>query len=447
MPKFLDEDSFGFFPRMISRMFAARFIQSREEDHIQNIRNSLNEKRIGIYIHFPFCKSFCLYCPYFREIWNEKAFKKYTEALLEEVRLVGDLLEDENLEVVDIHVGGGSPSIPNPEFYSKLIEELESNFAIKVGLGIEACPEDLVNEDKVFKLAEAGISEISIGGQSFHDSHLRALGRRHSPEDIRKALENCEAVGFKLINLDLMCAIPGVPAEKQLKNWRMDIEEAIELGPDEITVYPTLIAPHCIGYKLLKNGKVKQPVEIWESSLLLARERLEDSGYKAVRIYSWSRRGEYATVNLEMIGPLVSFGAGAFGFTGGYEWINVHSIEEYIRKLKENKLPVTVSRIVSKTERGVRFLVDQLFTAGRFSTTMLEKNLNINFKDLPKGLRFGLTMMRIMGWIRKEKNVLKLTDKGFIPAHKFCWTFVLKVPCKLVDILTKNVWPSEVNIP
>lgn len=443
----LDENSFGFWSKIVSRSFDVSFVRVDEERHWKFLTESLRDRKVGLYVHFPFCRSFCLYCPFYREIWNERGFERYASALTREIKLLSMKLEGKNFEIVDAHVGGGSPSLVDPSFWKGIVEELRSRLNLKVDIGIEANPEDLVDESKVFAMAEAGISEISIGGQSFCRNHLKALGRRHGPEEVEVAINNCKAAGFKLINLDLMFMVPNIQGGEQLKSWEEDLKKAVQLGPCQITVYPTLITRYCKGYKLVEAGKVNQPTNLFGLFLKRAKEMLENEGYRRVRIYSWSRGGEYATVNLEMVGPLLCLGPGASGFAGAYEWCQVHSVAEYVKSINDDKSPAAVSRIVGLEERAARLMADQLFCGGEACEESFKALLGKGFDAIPKGMSRGLMLMRLLGWVKHQKDKIKLTERGFVPAHRFIWAFVLKVPCRMCEQLTKTPWPQKIKVP
>jgi len=445
--KVLDENAFGFWSKVIGRSFKISFERVDEEEHWKLLAATLRDEKVGLYMHFPFCRSFCLYCPYYKEIWSEQDFDKYAAALFREIQLLSMKLKGKDFEIVDAHIGGGSPSLATPSFWKTVVEELRSRLNLKVGIGIEANPEDLIDEAKVFALADAGISEVSIGGQSFNEMHLKALGRRHGCKEVEVSLKNCKAAGFKLINLDLMFAVPNVPGEAQLESWEKDVEKAAQLCPDQITVYPTLITPQCKGFKLVEAGKVDQPTNLFGSFLKKARETLEKEGYRRVRVYSWSKSGEYATVNLEMVGPLLSIGPGASGFTGVYEWANVHSVAEYVKAVSKGKPAAAVSRVVSVEERAARLMADKLFCGGQVHERSFMDILGDGFETLPKGMRRGLMLMRFLQWVKYQRGKIKLTERGFVPAHKFIWAFVLKVPCRICEELTKSAWPQKIKVP
>ena len=442
MVEVIHENTWKLWAFIVGKAFNIEFERPSMNEHYMFLKE-ISEREIGLYIHFPFCRSFCKYCPYYREFWSEKAFNKYSKALIKEIKLFGKILNDLDLVVVDAHVGGGTPSLPSPQFWNDIIEELKSAFNWKTDLGIEANPEDLVDESKVFALRDAGISEVSIGVQSFHRSLLRELGRRHGPEDSIAAIENVKNANYKLVNVDLMFMIPG----EDLRTWEEDLRITAELNPTQITTYPTLLTPQAIAWNNAVKGRIKQPVRLFEKFAKLPWKILREYGYNMVRIESWSKGGDYSTVNLEMTGPLLALGAGAFGFTGTYEWCNVHSVREYVRALLNDRLPVAVARKVSKAERASRIVADQLFCRGSMNIDFMREKIGFGFEILPRQFKWWLKIMEVLGLIENKGKILKLTNRGIMVAHKFVWTFVMKVPCRLAYKLMETPWPMKISLP
>ena len=126
--------------------------------------------------------------------------------------MYGEVLKDLNLKVVDIHAGGGTPSLVDKE-WADIIQTLGENFDISKNcrFGIEANPDDLT-EERTFLLMDSGVEEISIGVQSFFRTNLKLLGRIHDVEESLEAIENCKKAGFKLINIDMIYLFPAKPS-------------------------------------------------------------------------------------------------------------------------------------------------------------------------------------------------------------------------------------------
>ncbi|RLG51578.1 MAG: hypothetical protein DRN96_04990 [Thermoproteota archaeon] len=443
----LDLQGLGRIGGRIKKVFTATFRREGEEALRSHIHDTFIGKEIGIYIHFPFCRGLCPACPYVREIAGKGKIEAYVSALKAEIRMVGELLSDLDLKVVDVHAGGGTPSLIGRE-WAEVIETIGENFNVSKGcsFGIEANPEDLT-EDKVALLIEAGVREVSIGVQSFFKPNLRMLGRRHSIEDSLEAIENCKDAGFALINIDMMYMIPNQTAEE----WAHDLRLAAEQGVDQITCYPLLVPPYTRMHELMRSGRVpKQPgMKEFKRMYYACIDVLGEEGYHPLRYYSFGRgKGEYSTVELEMVGPLIGFGCGAMSFTGGYEYINTCSSREYVRAVGRGRLPVAGGRIVSKEERAVRWVSERL-SALKLKISDFEKEFGEPFDALMKrsGYSMALRIGQLLGHLERGANQIRVTRKGMWSRSLGGWAFVLSIPCRIVEEYLKTPWPFEVTIP
>lgn len=447
----LDGNSFGIWSFIAQRAFKTVFKSLNlplDRDFVKNLKG-LKDREIGIYMHIPFCTGRCIFCPYVKYVFDRRLVQKYVKALKTEIRSYGEILKDAKIRVVDIHAGGGTPSLLDPKDYREIIETLNENFDITKGasFGVEASPEDITGE-KASCFADAGIEELSIGVQSFFHNNLKLLGRRHSVEDSLEAIENAGNVGFKLINIDMMYMLPG----QRLDEWTYDIKMAAQQDVDEVTIYPTLIAPYVPAYEMLKQGRIKpQPnKKAFKQMLYKACEVLKEEGYNPVEIYGFSKSKEkYATVNLEMEGPLLGLGAGAMGFIGQYEYLNTCSVREYIRSISKKKKPIAGIRELKKVEHAIRWAVCELFICQSLNLNEFEAKFGKKFEEIIGKTGFGkaLRILKFLGTIKSHGNNIELTEKGIFTANQLCWAFVLNVPCRISEELLKTPWPIEVQIP
>jgi len=443
-----NRNAFGIWSVIAKRAFRTTF--KRPQDPSRTLRETLKEKDVAVYIHVPFCTGTCFFCPYTRyPLGKRKLLDKYVQALKSEIKTYGNLLSDLNLRIIDIHVGGGTPSLLEGRHFRGILEALGESFNVNSGLAIEANPEDLADEKVAADLINGGVQEVSLGIQSFNQKTLKNLGRRHDEKDSIKSIENLRCAGVKNINLDMMYLVPN----QTLEEWILDLKTATEQDVEEITCYPTLIADHSLAYTLMKEGKIKlgQPSKSYFKQMThTAKEVLSHEGFKPVEIYGYSRNSDwkYATVNLEMEGPLLGFGCGASGFTGGYEYQNTCFPEEYIRKASINDLTMAGARWVNKQERAIRYTVCELFVCRKLNLSNFRKKFG-SFEKLVEesGFGKGLKFMRLMGLIKKRGGTLELSHRGFFQAHMMCWAFVLNVPCRIVEEFMKTAWPEEVQVP
>ena len=448
----LDRDAFGLWSFLAKRVFRAVFTATSSEECAKAIRETLSEREVAMYIHIPFCTGTCVFCPYPRiavpRSELDRVLDKYFSALITEVKLYGKLLRDLGLRVVDIHAGGGTPSLVPGRLWRLLLEAISEEFEAEPRIAIEANPEDLSAEPKAFDLVDSGVEEVSLGVQSLNPRILKVLGRRHSVEDSIKAIENLRRAGCRYLNIDLMYMVPG----QTLGDWVRDLEEASSLDVDEITCYPTLVARHSIGYRLIREGKLPpQPSERdFESMIYACEDTLPKRGYRGVEIYGYSRlEWKYATVNYEMEGPLLAFGAGAVGFTGGFEYVNTHFVEEYVEALKSGRLPIAGARRVRSFERWVRYATCRLFVCRSLDRESFERKFGIEFDEAMRKSGFAafLKLLKALKRVEDDGRRLYLTRRGLLTAHKVCWAFVLNVPCRIVEEFSREPWPPRVEIP
>ena len=412
-----------------------------EREHLEILKETFSGKSIGIYVHIPFCRSICMFCPYFRQVLRSREeLSIYLNALLRELSLYGRVLRDLDLSVVEIHVGGGSPSLVPPEFYKKFLDSLSEFFIVKCGVGIEVNPEDFKDYKIVEEFYTSGVDEVSIGVQSFDKRILKSLSRKHTPEDSVLAVENSVRAGFKWINADLMFLTPNIKGyveltlEEKLNAFRRDLEKSLELGVNQVTYYATIIPKNSPGYKLVDLGKIHQEVNAIDYFLEEALRFIEEQKLHLTRVYSLSRKlYEYATVNLEMVGPLIGLGASAWSNTGFYQYINVHDVTAYTKLLVENRLPALYARRLSKSSRAWRLLFDQL------SAVVVRNEVFKSFGvEIPTGLKILLKLMELSGLVEKTIEGYKLTKRGILEVYKAVMNYVLDIPIKLTEILVKD---------
>ena len=163
-------------------------------------------EKLGLYVHIPFCKSLCNFCPYCKVPYSESLCHKYIDALLQEIRLVGSQNTGKKT-VTSLYFGGGTPALVS-EHLKEIIDTIDEYFIITEGIGLELHP-DNVNVETLQVLKDAGVTKISIGIQSFSHKYQQILGRKMvDPAAIRSALE---VVPFETVSMDFIFALPGQP--------------------------------------------------------------------------------------------------------------------------------------------------------------------------------------------------------------------------------------------
>ena len=165
-----------------------------------------NENNLGLYIHIPFCKSICSFCPYCKEIYNKDRMNRYIDALLSEIHMVGSSAQyKEKKKVTSLYFGGGTPAL-TADRLQEIIDTISMYFDIQDGIGLELHPEN-VTVDTLKTLKNAGVTKISIGVQSFSEKQLQTLGRSHL--DTSEMFDSLQHVSFETVSMDFIFALPG----------------------------------------------------------------------------------------------------------------------------------------------------------------------------------------------------------------------------------------------
>ena len=184
---------------------------------------------LGLYVHIPFCKSICNFCPYCKTHYDKELCDKYIDALLREIHLVGSQHEGKK-KVTSLYFGGGTPALAADRI-GEIINALEEHFIITEGIGLELHP-DNVTEDVLTKLKNAGVTKISIGIQSFGNKYQKILGRKKV--DSEAMADALKKVPFETVSMDLIFALP----EQTYEDLKNDIDEAFSLGANHVAIYP-----------------------------------------------------------------------------------------------------------------------------------------------------------------------------------------------------------------
>ena len=200
---------------------------------------SYDKKRLGIYIHIPFCVSKCAYCDFnSAPPQNPEIIQRYISALIAHMESYRDA--GSSYEPDTVFIGGGTPtSIPIDELV-RLIKAVKKNFRLtrNAEFSIEANPAT-VDFEGLKKLVKLGVNRISFGLQSANDPELKALSRRHTRRDFVRSYQMARAAGLRNINTDLMFGIPYQTMESLFRTLTF----LTRVGPEHISLYDLKIEP------------------------------------------------------------------------------------------------------------------------------------------------------------------------------------------------------------
>ncbi len=208
-------------------------------DWEEKIISTSKPASFSLYVSIPFCPSRCSYCSFVsHSVENDKAknlLPQYVELLSKELKITGEIAKNIGVSLESIYIGGGTPTTLSAEQLETVINSIENNFNLNTcrEFTVEAGRPDTITEEKLRVLKNSPVDRISINPQTFNDSVLQAVGRRHTAQDTIRIFHLAREMGFDNINMDL---IAGLPTDT-VDGFKYSLDTAISLDPENITVH------------------------------------------------------------------------------------------------------------------------------------------------------------------------------------------------------------------
>ncbi len=266
------------------------------------------ETSLALYVHMPWCVRKCPYCDFnSHQLKSAAPDASYIDLLIRDFD--AELPRSRDRRIDTVFFGGGTPSLFQPEDFSRLLGALRQRIAFGDGVEItlEANP-GTIERGRFAGYREAGINRVSLGAQSFAPRALEVLGRIHSAEDTHRAVEELRAAKLDNFNLDLMYALPAQTPEEALR----DIEIACGLGPSHISYYQLTLEPGTVFHA--RPPQLPDEDAAWQIQTA-GQKLLAEAGYVQYEVSAYARQGARCRHNLNywQFGDYLGIGAGAHG--------------------------------------------------------------------------------------------------------------------------------------
>ena len=285
----------------------------------------------------------------------------FIDMLIREIELTSqDYHEDWTFD--SIFFGGGTPSIMNIKWLRMILNTLKTSFDIsKVKeITLESNPGE-ISKQQLSQLRKLGINRLSIGFQSLQPELLTILSRIHNPKDCLNTYKNARDAGFDNINVDMLFNIPG----QDFIVWQKDLGKVLDLAPDHISAYSLIVEKNTPLHSLVKNGQIIMPSEKMNLTMFeFVRKYLSSHGYNQYEISNYTIDGMKCLHNLHYwnLDPYLAFGPSAHGYDGHNRWWNISSLDAYIRKLEQKKMPLSGSETLSQIDHFNEIVLNGLRT-------------------------------------------------------------------------------------
>lgn len=386
-------------------------------------------KKIGMYIHIPFCKKKCNYCDFISYSNKSEWIKEYIECIQEEIKQVAkcnqialENKEDEAIIIKTIYIGGGTPSYIDGEYIKEILETAKNNLVIEqdAEITIEVNP-GTINKEKLLLYKQAGINRLSIGLQSTNDKTLKTLGRIHSYEEFGKCYQLAREVGFENINVDLMIGVPN----QSIQEIEDNIEKIIKLDPTHMSVYSLIVEDNTKLQRQIESKELQLPEEEIERKMYwLVKQKLEKAGFIHYEISNFAKKGYESKHNMDCWNQeeYIGFGAAAHSYTNGVRYSNTEDIDEYIKNIKQDK-PENNFIFHEKQTHSNKIQEYMLLNLRKIEGVNIAKFIE-KFHGNPIYIfKEELEKLEVQGLIEIDENI-KLTNKGIDLANLVWEEFV-----------------------
>ncbi len=276
-------------------MFEGEFSVSKSKvdlvERIVDVQAPLRNDGDGydVFIFIPFCPTRCAYCSFVSVAIDrqKKLIEPYVDCLLQEIEFLKEVVRKNNLKIRTVYVGGGTPTSIPAHLLDKILCSLMDFKPFE--FTVEAGRPDTINSDILSVLKKNNVTRISINPQTFNDSTLERIGRRHDADLVEKVY--LDAKDDFDVNMDLIAMLPG----ESFDDFKYSVDKAVELGAENVTVHTLYLKK---GSALKVGGYQSVDNETAEKMVDYAYTALTDAGYEPYYMY----RQKYTSGNLENVG-------------------------------------------------------------------------------------------------------------------------------------------------
>lgn len=394
-----------------SKEFTLLFQPPTSMQIVEGQKNNFLSKNISLYIHIPFCEKKCFYC-------SIVTCQKYTDAFIENYV---NVLEKEIFDYQDyfkinkvncIHIGGGTPSLLKVEQIERLFKALATcvpNFE-KLEVVFESEASSLT-DTKIDFLSQSGRVSINLGVQTFDDEVIRKINRWSRPELIIDRLNQVSKKKFRSIGIDIICNLPYSTVQTTIS----DIDTAVDLNVNHLSLYPLRIEPDSIFYDYHSKYEaafINEEIQLHNYSY--AAEYLRNKGYDHYSIFHFSNQKEETYLysrNQMHGGEWIGLGVAAYSYYNGSVFANTRDVIEYVKFGNQRN-----SRMWFQEENNaIKDIIRQFVFSLRITHINTQYYINEYGEAIYK--MFFVPIIKYLsrdGFINEKRTGFQLSDRGIV---------------------------------
>jgi coproporphyrinogen III oxidase-like Fe-S oxidoreductase len=390
-------------------------------------------EEFGLYLHIPFCRQICPYCPYNKEIFRPEVAESYVNAVIKEVDCYSALLGEK--PVTTFYIGGGTPTTMLYSGLDKVLDHIYGTFNMQCASHMESHPNDLSPEN-LKTIKALGVAYLSIGVEALQDHHLNTLYRAYTTNQVKSAISRAVGADFKCVNADFIFALPNQTYREIQQSGHM----LVEMGLDQIAAYPLFTFPYTEWATISKNKGYKRPnVFVRRKMLHILEDLFYAAGYERTSVWAFTKKGipKYCSVTVPLY---VGLGASGGSYLRDIFYLNTFNVQEYITSLEAGRWPIALSLSLSADMQMAGWLYWRIYETG-FNKLDFERRFGIKFEKI-----YGkyIKPLAISGFLKDDPDKIVLSDRGAYWLHYLQDLFSFDYISKLWGISKYDPWPERV---
>jgi coproporphyrinogen III oxidase-like Fe-S oxidoreductase len=402
-------------------------------------RESLEKKfqeigEFGLYLHIPFCRQICPYCPYNKEIYTSDLAESYTGAVKKEIDFYAGLMGHK--PVTSFYIGGGTPTTMLYSGLDRILEHIFKSFNMQCDIHLESHPHDLRAED--LKAIKAfNVENLSVGVEALQDKYLKFLHRPYTAGEAKAVIDRAANQGFRCFNVDFIFALPG----QTCGELEQAANELVEMHIDQVAAYPLFYFPYTKMGESSGQSNYNPPHIFKRRKMLRILEDIfYDRKYERTSVWAFTREGlpKYCSVTVPLY---VGLGASGSSYLKDIFYLNTFNVAEYIKRLEESKMPIALSLDLSASMQMAWWFYWRVYET-RFKRSDFRKRFR---KELDEVYGKYIRLFALSGLIKQDDgDEVVLSDRGIFWLHALEDLFSLDYISKLWGTSKQEPWPERV---
>lgn len=388
----------------------------------------------GLYLHIPFCRQICPYCPYNKEIYDEDLAERYTAAVKKEIDFYSALMDHK--PVTSFYIGGGTPTTMLHSGLSSILDYVFKSFNMRCEIHLESHPHDL-SLDNLKAIQSLNVENLSVGIESLQDKYLKILQRPYTAGEAKNVIERAAGLGFKCFNVDFIFALPG-----QTFSELEQAAKALAMMPiDQVAAYPLFYFPYTGMGESSGQSNYNPPHIFRRRQMLRILENVfYAEKYGRTSVWAFTRQGtpKYCSVTVPLY---VGLGASGSSYLRDVFYLNTFNVSEYIRRLEEGKMPIALSLDMPENMQMAWWFYWRIYET-QFRRSDFRKRFGREFNQV-----YGkyLRLFSLAGFLKRDDgDEVVLSDKGIFWLHALEDLFSLDYISKLWGTSRQEPWPERV---